>query len=65
MVILEMFSELPDQLVPGFYLFGTGLTMDPYTFDLGRFGLFVNMDEQTGNIVLANSCVLDFYYYSN
>ena len=54
-VILEMFSESKDELKAGTYTFDNLGSMDPYTFDIGRFGLFVNMDEQTGTIILANS----------
>lgn len=54
-VILQMYSESPDGLVSGTYNYDLSGEMDPLTFDIGRFGLFVNMDEQSGTIILANS----------
>ena len=54
-IILQKYSESSDELVSGTYNFDLSGNMDPFTFDIGRFGLFVNMDEQSGTIILANS----------
>lgn len=54
-IYLEMFSGSADQLSPGTYNFDNAGSMDPMTFDIGRFGMYVDMDEQSGTIILANS----------
>ncbi|MEE4116466.1 MAG: hypothetical protein V2I37_09870 [Marinilabiliaceae bacterium] len=54
-VYLEMYSASEASLEPGTYTFDNTGSGSPQTFDIGRFGMYVNMDEQSGTIVLANS----------
>ena len=58
-IVMEMFSESSEELVPGTYTFDSGQSMDKFTFDEGTFGLFVDMDEQTGTAVFVNSGRVD------
>ena len=55
LVVLEMFSDSPDKLSPGTYTYDIDASHDPFTFDIGRLGLFVNIDEQSGTFILINS----------
>ena len=54
-IVLQMYSDSENLLSPGTYTFNADGSRTPFTFDIGRFGLFVNMDDQTGTIILVNS----------
>lgn len=54
-IVLQMYSNLESNFSLGTYTFDSSGDKNPFTFDLGRFGLFVNMDEQSGTIILVNS----------